>query len=395
MPSRNLGRVLFFTTLFPDKNNPQFGYFNLMRARLIQTCSEQLTVVVFYNISLWRKYLMSSFDPIGLLKSIIGLLKLQKCENYQGIRVARIFRFSLPHRLSWKSDLNSVYIFNHSYIRKIIADVRPSLVVTSWLHPTGTYFGKYYIKRDFNILSFIEGSDFLISAMKYDRDMQTSKYIENCDSVIAVSDSLRNELSLKLNIPNIVTLPNFYDDSLFLYSEKKRKGDTVRILSVGGLNYVKGHDILLHALKKVKFSYELTLVGEGPLLVQYRNFARENKLNVCFKGSKSQNEIQKYLGQSDIFVMPSRSESFGIAAVEALATGTPVIASATGGLRENILDGENGFLFSVDNVNELIEALEKAVQYNWNRKEISAQTFNRFSSKRWLHNFLTIVGEVK
>ncbi|KAA0237739.1 MAG: glycosyltransferase, partial [Chlorobiota bacterium] len=94
------------------------------------------------------------------------------------------------------------------------------------------------------------------------------------------------------------------------------------------------------------------------------------------------------------FVMPSRSESFGIAAIEALATGTPVIAASTGGLRENILDGSNGFLFSVESVGELVKAIEKAASYNWDRKNISKQTYNKFSRERWQHNFLRIVKEI-
>ncbi|GJQ31278.1 MAG: hypothetical protein HBSAPP04_01170 [Ignavibacteriaceae bacterium] len=394
MASKNLGRVIFFTTLFPDKNNPQFGYFNLMRARSIQTISEQLTVVVFYNLSIWRKYLMSSFDPIALYKTIIGMLKVPKKEIYEGIVVRRIFRLSLPYSISWKSDLKSLLIFNHRYIRNLLAEVDPSLVVTSWLHPIGTYFGKYYNDRDFKILAFIEGSDFLISAMKYDKMMQTSLSIGNCDRVITVSKALNHEVLKKLKLSNIITLPNFYDDSVFFYMEKCRKDEIFRILSVGGLNYVKGHDILLMALKEVKFKYELILVGEGPLMAEYTKFAKEHSINVCFVGTKSQKEIKELLSISDLFVMPSRSESFGIAAIEALATGTPVIAASTGGLRENILDGSNGFLFSVESVGELVKAIEKAASYNWDRKNISKQTYNKFSRERWQHNFLRIVKEI-
>jgi glycosyltransferase involved in cell wall biosynthesis len=78
---------------------------------------------------------------------------------------------------------------------------------------------------------------------------------------------------------------------------------------------------------------------------------------IFFKGEINNSDVPDVLRRFDVFVIPSRSESFGVAAVEASSVGLPVIASNVGGLPEVVIDGETGLLFESENVNDLCDKL--------------------------------------
>lgn len=379
-----MDRIIFVTTLFPNTENPHFGIFNLARCKALQNNGFRLKVVVLHNFSVFRKFLLLSFDLKGLLRSLKGILTLPKIEIYEGIEVQHLVRFSLPNNIAWSFDVYSVYFFNHSSINELIDSFKPSIVMTSWLHPVGTYFAKYHRRGNFKLISFIEGSDYLLSAKKFDKSMSITKSLSRCDVVIAVSLNLANSITNEVGLNNVCSLPNFYDERVFFFKKLRKQEKCVRLVSVGGLIYIKGHDILLEALRHVKFKYELIIIGEGPLMKFYSSMISKYNLNVKLLGTMTPVQISKVLDQSDLFIMPSRSESFGIAAVEAMASGLPVIASAVGGLMENIKVGFSGFLFKVEDINELAETLIKAVNYQWDRQNIASQAYQQFSEIKWL-----------
>ena len=125
----------------------------------------------------------------------------------------------------------------------------------------------------------------------------------------------------------------------------KRPLDVIKIFH--GIHQAMGDQVELH------------IVGEGPL--QYDMMTLVDQLgiekNVQFLGIRS--DIGALIASSDLFLLPSQQESFGLVALEAMVCGVPVIASSVGGLPEVIEDGRSGFLFQVGNVEE---AIEKAVK---------------------------------
>jgi glycosyltransferase involved in cell wall biosynthesis len=99
----------------------------------------------------------------------------------------------------------------------------------------------------------------------------------------------------------------------------------------------------------------LLVVGDGPLkediLKQIRNLKLTNR--VFMFGQKDQKEIPKYLLLSDVFCRPSRTEGQGIAFLEAMALGVPVLATRVGGIVDFLKDGETGLFFEKDNSEDL------------------------------------------
>jgi len=121
--------------------------------------------------------------------------------------------------------------------------------------------------------------------------------------------------------------------------------------------------MLLRFLKlfKKKIPSKLLMVGEGPERIKVQRYVKKNNLSdkVLFLGKS--NEINELLCYSDIFLLPSEKESFGLVALEAMIHKVPVISSNAGGLSEVNVDGVSGYLSPVGNVKEMATNTIKAL----------------------------------
>lgn len=149
------------------------------------------------------------------------------------------------------------------------------------------------------------------------------------------------------------------------------------VLCIAAHNEKKGIDVLLRAFARVlekQPDLTLTLVGVGPLRTKHEELARDLGLdgNVVFQGWKSRAEVGALLRRCDLFVLPSRSEPFGIVIIEAMACGKPVVASAVGGIPEIIQQGENGILVEPENPAALADAIIRVLEDEGLRTKIGS-----------------------
>ncbi|MCJ7449325.1 MAG: glycosyltransferase [Bacteroidales bacterium] len=183
----------------------------------------------------------------------------------------------------------------------------------------------------------------------------TSKYISG---IVTVSNALKNEIDQIYHRP-ITVIPNIVDTERFELVKPKTEGIT-NIGFLGGLgSYNKGLDLLLKSASLLqKRNYILHIGGDGVLLNTFKKIARDSGLltNCKFYGEISRNNIQDFYSRLDIFVLPSRYETFGIVLVEAMASGIPVIATKCGGPQE-IVTQSTGILVEKDNADELAKAI--------------------------------------
>src|SRR5262249_42272010 len=103
---------------------------------------------------------------------------------------------------------------------------------------------------------------------------------------------------------------------------------------------------------------KLIMCGDGPERAEAEQLATRRGVSdmVRFVGKQPQSEVRDYLSISDLFLLPSRSESFGLSALEAMACEVPVIATRVGGVPEVVEDGASGFLFEVGDVDGMAGA---------------------------------------
>ena len=152
----------------------------------------------------------------------------------------------------------------------------------------------------------------------------------------------------------------------------------LRLINIGRLVPIKGQDILLEALYRVRqqgFSVQLQIIGDGPLHSELEAHAQRLNLVDCveFLGSQSQEVVCQCLNEADVLIMPSRSESFGVACIEAMAMELPVIASDAEGLPEVVINNKTGLLFQSENPESLAEAIIWMIQHPEQRLAMGKQ----------------------
>lgn len=138
----------------------------------------------------------------------------------------------------------------------------------------------------------------------------------------------------------------------------------VRLLTIGYLSKVKGQDIVIHAtaiLKNRGWNVWLDLCGGGEDRASFESLAVALQIEGVVQFHGDVGDVRPFYERSDIVVIPSRFESFGYVAVEAAQMGRPIVASATGGLHETVIDGETGLCFLTGNAAALADVIEKTL----------------------------------
>lgn len=189
--------------------------------------------------------------------------------------------------------------------------------------------------------------------------------INQSDGVTAVSEHLKESTLAQFDISNeIEVIPNFIDLKRFNRADKEhfRKAITPNgefvITHTSNFRKVKRVDNVIRVFEGIakKFPAKLMLVGDGPERRNLENLCRE--LNLCSKilFLGKQDAIEELLAVSDLFILPSESESFGLSALEALACEVPVISSNTGGLPELVIHDYCGFIKDPNDIEGMIES---------------------------------------
>ena len=183
--------------------------------------------------------------------------------------------------------------------------------------------------------------------------------INNSDAVTAVSKSLKKETldSFKLK-KEIQVVPNFIDSRLYKFENDKvlrrsfAKDSEKIIIHISNFRKVKRVQDVLRVFAKVRkeIPSKLLLIGDGPERLEMEQLCRNLDLcnNIRFIGKLK--AVERVLSVSDLFLLPSETESFGLVALEAMASKVPVVSSNSGGLSEVNIEGKTGFLLDVKDI---------------------------------------------
>ena len=187
--------------------------------------------------------------------------------------------------------------------------------------------------------------------------------IEQSDHVTAVSESLRQSTYAELRVSRpISVIPNFLDCAVHrrldvgdLRGRFSSTPDEKIVIHVSNFRPVKRVDAVLAVFDRIRRQVpaRLLLVGDGPELGTALRIARELQVAPLVQAVGAQEEVLSLLSVSDLFLLPSAQESFGMAALEAMACEVPVVASRVGGLPEVIEHGVSGFLHPLDALDDM------------------------------------------
>jgi len=234
-------------------------------------------------------------------------------------------------------------------------------------HASAAYMAKKILKREgieFPIVTTLHGTDITLVGKDDVYAPVVAFSIEKSDAVTSVSESLRQDTYEVFDIQKeIDVIPNFIDLNRF---KKQNKEHFKRAICPNG------EKVLLHAsnFRKVKrvedvmkifcqlrqrMAVKLLLVGDGPERAQIEKICRNEQIeqDIHFLGEIS--AVEEVLSVADLFVMPSEKESFGLAALEAMACEVPVLSSNAGGLPELNVQGETGYMADVGDVEKMAE----------------------------------------
>jgi len=198
-------------------------------------------------------------------------------------------------------------------------------------------------------------------------------------------------------MPHAFLLPKTLMERESARAEYNLLGDTCMVLSVGRLEHFKGHDLLLQAwptLLKQNSEAQLWIAGSGSSLAILQQQARQLGVesSVHFAGQLKADDVHGLMAAADLFVLPSRSEPFGIVLLEAMAHGVPVVASRVGGIPEVVPERGSVALVEVDNVEALTTAMadnmkapftpsvenrEHAMQFEWAQQVVRFESIYR------------------
>ena len=171
-----------------------------------------------------------------------------------------------------------------------------------------------------------------------------------------------------------------YDQS-FIREKYNIKDDTILIGSTGRIVWQKGYDQLLSLLENYDFGgkiFHILVAGDGSLRNKFIKRIGENKLesHITFIGNIK--NIPEFLSALDIYIQPSVTEGFPLSVLEAMASRLPIISSNAGGLKEMIIDGENGMTYESGDISKLDKTIHKMLNLSIeDRKEFGINAYNR------------------
>lgn len=360
--------ILFISRGYPSAQRPQIGNFEVDQAEGLAKMGHKVSMI---SVDLGREFIPKEF----------GIQRIQK----NGVLSYHCFFIPMkffPGEGIFRKLLNMQ--LDYLYQKVVQEAGQPDII---YAHYLWNMDWALYLKENYNIpmvgiehwseMGYDDVKPFIINHAK--------RIYPKLDGLISVSHSLQKNIEKFTGIHSEVVFDTIHDSVRMKKVHKTPDGKT-RFIGVGSLIPRKGYDDLITAFSKCtcpKEKWLLTIVGEGPEENNLNELIAANGLNknIQLVGRKNKEEIVKLLNHSDVFISSSHLETFGVAALEAICCGVPVLAIDSVGPREFITD-QNGRLCADD-----IDALRQGIEYmfyhhqEYDRQAIADDCRARFSSE--------------
>lgn len=234
-------------------------------------------------------------------------------------------------------------------------------------HASAAFMAKQILKSEginLPIVTTLHGTDITLVGRDASFEPVITFAINNSDAVTAVSESLKNDtfkffkITREIEvIPNFINLSRYNGLSANGIKERYAPNGEPIVMHVSNFRKVKRVEDVVKVFSGIreKMNAKLLLIGDGPERYNVEQMCRQIGFcsDIHFLG-KTKN-VEKVLANGDLFILPSETESFGLAALEAMAAGLPVISSNSGGLPEVNEHGISGYLSDVGDVEDMVK----------------------------------------
>lgn len=240
-------------------------------------------------------------------------------------------------------------------------------------HASAAFMAQQILRSENISIPFIttlHGTDITLVGKDSSYEPVITFAINNSNAVTSVSEDLKNETLTHFHVNrHIDVIPNFICHKLYSKAsnlslkKKYSPNDEPVILHISNFRPVKRVQDAMHFfanLRKIR-PVKMLMVGDGPERHKMEDLSRELKVcdDVSFLGKLK--SVVQISASADVFILPSETESFGLAALEAMASGVPIIATNAGGLPEVIEHGVSGFLSNVGDTDDMVTNVLKII----------------------------------
>jgi N-acetyl-alpha-D-glucosaminyl L-malate synthase BshA len=278
-------------------------------------------------------------------------------------------------------------------------------------HAYAAYMAKQMLKEkniDIPIVTTLHGTDITLVGSHPFYKTAVEFSINNSDAVTVVSESLKRDTLRLFAIKNkIEVIHNFIDFDKYprIKDEECKRGNLANsnekiIVHISNFRPVKRIPDVIKIFDKIlkKIPSKLLMVGNGPEREKADQLTKELGIrdHVLFLGDS--NEVNKILCYADLFLLPSETESFGLAALEAMAAKTPVISSNSGGLSEVNINEVTGFTCTVGDVDDMSDKAIYILENEDRLREFKERAFEyaqRYSIEKILPRYEEVYRSVK
>ena len=320
-----------------------------------------------------------TYGGSGAIATELGIELAERGHEIHFISYAQPFR--LPHFMErvFFHEVEMVHypLFEHNNYSLALSAVMHEVALREGLdllhvhyaipHATSAWIAKEMLggRHPLKIITTLHGTDITLVGQERNFWEITRFSILRSDGITSVSGYLKQETVEAFDVPaeRIEVIPNFVDPAM--YSRERhpcwktaflRDGEKL-VLHVSNFRAVKRvRDVVkVFARLSRQVPSRLVFIGDGPDRPEAADEARQQGVTdrVVFLGK--QDSVAEIMACADLLVLPSQNESFGLVALEAMASGVPVIASSAGGLPEVVEDGETGFLSPVGDVDGMAD----------------------------------------
>jgi len=218
---------------------------------------------------------------------------------------------------------------------------------------------------DIKVVTTLHGTDVTLVGLEPAFAKTTQHAVRVSDAVTAVSQSLAQDARSKLGVEReIEVIYNWVDPERFkpnrdpAYRARFAQPEEAIVLHVSNFRAVKRPQDALRVFAGIleRMPARMLMIGDGPLRQECMELAHELEIAGRVQFLESTPSIEKFMSVADLFLLPSEQESFGLVALEAMASGVPVVASRVGGLPELVEEGKTGFLCPMGDIAGMLEA---------------------------------------